>query len=341
MSSSTEVRDFSDLYTEVLNKMRQPTTVTAITNQAKRYVNTALHDMVFGFEYKLPWLERDATLITQAPYTTGTVAITRGSTTVTGTDTLWTTANTYGVNNARTTGKLAFGDSNVYGITTVGGAGSITLATRYVADSDLAAGSEYTYFEDEYALASDFLKPVDWRRFTAAFNIPIIGRTEFKRQFPRPNVSGMPRVATILDKAFSGTSTPVTYVQFYPYPGANYIIPYSYITKNLAVSSAGVEATSLSADTDEPALPVRYRNALVSFAISKWYRDKKDDARSEAAKMEYQDEVNRIVGDQRIGANTMARIAPQVGMYTGRASSPYRGGTNRYSTNNSFDDYRS
>ena len=80
MSSSTEVRDFSDLYTEVLNKMRQPTTVTAITNQAKRYVNTALHDMVFGFEYKLPWLERDATLITQAPYTTGTVAITRGST---------------------------------------------------------------------------------------------------------------------------------------------------------------------------------------------------------------------------------------------------------------------
>ena len=50
MSATTEVRTFSDIYTEILNKMRQPTNVVAISNQAKRYANTALHDMVFGFE---------------------------------------------------------------------------------------------------------------------------------------------------------------------------------------------------------------------------------------------------------------------------------------------------
>jgi len=340
MSSVTEVRNFQDIYTEILNKMRQSTTVTAITAQAKRYANTALHDMVFGFEYKLPWLERTATLITAAPYTTGTVSIPRGSTALTGASTLWTTANVYGVNNARVTGKIVLDTPDIYGVTTVGGATSITLATRYVADADLDAGASYTYFEDEYALASDFLKPIDYRRFSPAFNMPIIGRNEFQRRFPRPNIAGIPQFATILDKPFSGSTTPVIMVQFYPYPSTNLIIPYSYVTKNLAVSSAGVEATSMSSDDDEPALPVRYRNALVSFAISKWYRDKKDDNRSEAAKSDYQDEVNRIVGDQRVGANTTARITPRPGMYSAR--SIYNSGKagKRFSTNNSFDDFR-
>jgi len=339
MSTTTEVRTFTDIFTEILNKMRQPTNVTAITAQAKRYANTALHDMVFGFEYKLPWLERDSHIITQAPYTTGTVAATRGSTTLTGTSTLWTTSNVYGVNNARTTGKIVLGDNNIYTISAVGGAGDITLGQRYVADNDLAAGASYTYFEDEYTLASDFLKPVDYRRFSPAFNLPIIGRNDFRRMYPKPNRSGTPKVVTILDKPFSGSTTPVLIVQFFPSPNTNFIIPYSYITKNLAVSSAGVEALSMTDDTDEPALPVQYRQALVWFAISQWYRDKKDDTRSESAKTDYQECVNRIVGDQRIGANTGVHIQPRAGLYDQR--SVYSGGKNRrFSVNNSFDDFR-
>ena len=337
MSSTTEVRTFSDIYTEILNKMRQPTNVTAVTSQAKRYANTALHDMVFGFEYKLPWLERNATLIVQAPYTTGTVSVAAGSTTLTGVTTLWDTNNTYGVKNARTTGKLNLGDNNIYSVNAVGGDTSITLNERYVASADLSA-STYIYFEDEYSLASDFLKLVDVKRFTTAYDIPVIGRNEFRKRYPRPNISGTPRVCTLLDKSFSGSTSPVMTVQFYPYPSTTMLIPYSYITTNLAVSSAGVEAASMSSDDDEPALPKRYRNAIVEYAIWKWYRDKKDDARSEQAKMDYQDMVNRIVGDQRIGANTTVKIAPRVGQYKRNV---YSGGSNRrFSVNNSFDDFR-
>jgi hypothetical protein len=338
MSSVTEVRTFSDIYTEILNKMRQPTNVTAITAQAKRYANTGLHDMVFGFEYKLPWLERDAFLTTMAPYETGTVAISRGSTSLVGTSTLWTSTNAYAIANARTTGKITLGTQDIYTIASVAGAGAITLNQKYVADSSLAAGAAYTYFEDEYALASDFLKPLDYRRLSAPLEITLIGRNEFRRQFPRPTVGGMPKVATLLDKPFAGSTTPVTFVQFYPYPSTNLIIPYSYITKNLAVTAAGVEQVSMENDTDEPALPSHYRACIVDFAISKWYRDKKDDARSESAKADYQEGVARIVGDQRIGANTTARITPRVGMYK---RSPYGGGNSRrFSTNNSFDDFR-
>ncbi len=340
MGAGTNVVTFSDIYTEILNKMRQPTNVTAIINQAKRYANTGLYDMVFGFEYKLPWLERDAVLITHAPYHTGTVSIARGTTALAGASTLWNTVNTYGVNNARTIGKVTLGGPEIYRITTVVSDTSITLAQRYVAAADLAAGASYIYFEDEYALAADFLKPIDYVRFLAAMKITLIGRNEFRIKFPRPNIGGVPTIATILDKPFAGTTTPQTYVQLYPYPDTEYMIPYSYITSNLSVTAAGVEQGAMVNDTDEPALPLRYRNALVSFAISRWYRDKKDDARSESAKSDYQDEVNRIVGDQRIGANTVAQIQPRVGMYNSRA--PYGGasGKRRYSTNNSFDDFR-
>ena len=336
MSSTTNVKDFSDIYTEILNKMKQPTSNTGLTAQAKRYANTGLHDMVFGFEYKMPWLERTGFITTMAPYTTGTVAVTRGSTTVTGTSTVWTTTNAYGVANARTTGKILFGDNNIYNITAVA-ASSITLQQRYVADVDLAAGATYTYFEDEYALASDFLKMVDVRRFSQAYELPLIGRDEFRRLYPRPNIGGISKVATLLDKSFITNSTQPIYVQLYPYPSTNLMIPYTYITKNLAVTSAGVEATEMSADADEPQLPVRYRHALVAYASWQWYRDKKDDSRSEMAHGEYQDIVNRIVNDQRVGANTTARITPKVGLYTNK---PYSGGRTRYSTNNSFDDYR-
>lgn len=336
MSSTTNVLDFSDIYTEILNKTRQPTNVTAITAQAKRYANTALHEMVFGFEYKLPWLERTGHIITMAPYTTGTVSIAKGSTTLTGASTVWTTTNSYGVANARTSGKIELGTGDVYTISTVA-ASSITLNQRYVASEDLDAGSSYTYFEDEYALPSDFLKPVDYGCFSLALKFPIIGRNDFRRRYPAPRMGGIPEACTILDKAFVTTSTQPLTVQFYPYPSTNLLIPFEYITKNLAVSSAGVEAANMSADSDEPQLPVRYRSALVSYAIAKWYRDKKDDARAGAAEAEYEGAVTRIVTDQRIGANTNMSIQPKVGMYGNR---PYSGSRTRYSTNNSFDNFR-
>ena len=340
MGAATNVITFSDIYTEILNKMRQPTNITAIINQAKRYANQGLYDMIFGFEYKLPWLERDGMIITHAPYATGTVSITRGTTALVGASTLWNTAGVYGTNNTQVTGKISLGGTDIYGISAVVSDTSITLATRYVADSSLAAGASYTYFEDEYALAADFLKPIDYSRFTAALKLQLIGRNEFRQQFPRPNIGGIPTVATLLDKPFSGTTTPRIFVAFYPYPNKEYLIPYRYITSNLSVTATGVEQGSMVNDTDEPALPVRYRNALVSFAIAKWYRDKKDDARADSAKTDYIDEITRVVSDQRIGANTMAQMQPKVGMYNTR--SPYGGvaGKRRYSTNNSFDDFR-
>jgi hypothetical protein len=331
MGVATQVITFSDIYTEILNRMRQVTTVTAITNQAQRYANMALQDFVMGFEYKLPWLERDAVLRTHGDYTTGTVAVTRGSTTVTGTDTLWTTVNSYNEANARATGKLILaGGANIHTIASVDSATQITLDDRYVADSDLAAGSTYIYFEDEYALASDFLKIIDWRIFSLPCNIELIARNDFRWRFPRPRVGGIPYYATILDKGFIGNTTPVQYVQFYPYPATELMIPYTYITNQLAVSSTGTQAVSMVADSDEPNMPIRYRTGIVLHAIYMWYRDKKDDARMQSAQADYIDFINRVVADQNMGAPTIAQLVPGNRYHNSYKLRPYSGYRRRW-----------
>ena len=342
MSTTSQLTTFSDLYTDLLNRVRADTSVTATANQAKRYINIGLHDMALGFQYKMPWLEREAYIRTHAPYTTGTVSITAGSTTVTGASTLWTTANSYNENNARTTGKMTVaGGTDIYRITTVTNDTSITLTDRYVASAD-ASGATYTYFEDEYALASDFLRPIDYRIFSDATSIALIGRNEWRRRFPRPNISGTPKVATLVDRGVSGDTTFIKRVQFYPYPSTAFLIPYAYVTSTLAFSSAGVAATSLSGDTDEPNMPLGYRHAIVYHALYHWYRDKRDDARSQEAKAEYTDIMLRIAGDTDIGAPSKASLVSGVSMYAHAATRPYSNRSGgRLSVNDSFDRFES
>lgn len=341
MSTTSQVTTFSDLYTDLQNRVRVTTGISATETQAKRYINIALQDIHLGFDYKLPWAERRGFIRTHAPYTTGTVSISVGSTTLTGSSTLWNTANSYNENNARTTGKIRLNSGvDTYNVATVGGDTSITLTQRYIGTAALT-DEDYIYFEDEYALASDFLRLVDLQSFSDAFAVPLIGRAEWRRRYPRPNIAGRPRVATILDLAFSGNTTPIRRVQFYPYPNAVYMIPYDYITNVVAVSSAGVEATALSADTDEPTMPLRYRHAIVLHALYNWYRDKKDDARADAAKGEYTDIMMRITADQEIGTHVQAQIQPRMGLYTRHAYRPYsnRGGR-RVDINGEFDRFQ-
>lgn len=341
MSTTSQLTTFNDLYIDLQNRTRVATGVTATENQAKRYINIALQDIHLAFDYKLPWAERRGVLRTHAPYSTGTVSISVGSQTLTGSSTLWNTANSYSENNMRVGGKVTLaGGKDLYQVSAVAGDTSATIGQRYVGSAALS-GEEYIYFEDEYALASDFLRPVDMQSFTDDASIPLIGRNEWRRRYPRPNVSGRPRAASILDLSFSGSTTPVRKVVFYPYPDQVYLIPYTYISNAVAVTSAGVEGTALSSDTDEPTMPLRYRHAIVFHALYHWYRDKRDDARSQEAKAEYVDIMQRIVNDQEVGTHVQASIQPRMGMYTRHAYHPYskRGGR-RIDIGNEFDRFR-
>ena len=336
MSSTTAPASFTELFTDLQNRVRDATSVTATETIAKRHINIALLDMHIGFAEKMPWAERTAVLVTQPKYTTGTVTVTQGSVTLTGTSTLWTTVNAFNVANARAGGKLVInGTAEVYTVSSVGGAGTITLGNRYVG-SDVTDGS-YVYFEDEYALAADFLRPLDWTRFAdGSTPIELLPRSEFRRRYPSNRIPGKPIVATITDEAPSGNTTPIRKVRFHRPPDVAYSLPYTYITKYLAITSAGVAQESLVNTTDEPIVPLRFRQAIVLHALYNWYRDRKDDVRSQEAKSDYNELMMRTVGDQEVNANR-PQFRPRVSSYKSRARRPYSGATGRYDTNGRFD----
>lgn len=285
-----------------------------------------------------PWAERKGILNTHAPYSDGTASIsTSARTTVTGSSTLWNTAVTgMGFNNTRAGGKITFGDTNVYTVSSVGGDTAITLVERYVGDTALSNAS-YQYFEDEYALASDFWRTVDIRQFTTDSSLPIIDRQEFYRRYARNTTLQRPSVCTLIDLGPSASVSPQPRIVFHPVPDRVYSIPYRYITTNLAVSSAGAGASNLSSDTDEPIIPLRYRHCLVFYAIAQWYRDRKDDTRSQEANGEYVDLIRRMAGDA-FPEKDKPRFKSNRLEYARGSAGPGRRG--RYSTGTSFDEIR-
>ena len=336
MSSTSQVTDLADLRRDLITRVSDVTGNTDVNTLADRMLNTALHDIHLNPNNHPYWAIRRGTLLTHAPYSTGTVTITAATsrTAVVGTSTLWNTAVTgMGFNNTRVGGKMIFqGSSEVFEVSAIGSDTTITILQRWLGD-DLS-GATYTYFEDEYALASDFLRPVDLRNFSTDWGIPILGPMEFRRKYVRNSLTGQPMNATVFQLAFSGNTSPRHRVAFYPSPDDEYNIPYNYITSNLAVSSAGVEQTQLSATTDEPIVPLGFRHVIVLGALYNWYRDIGDDTRSQEAKAEYIDVMQRLAGTTNMGADR-PRIRPTLRRYLPRSAA-----LGRFDVNNRFDQMR-
>ena len=332
------VTTFADLYTSLSQRVRIQTSVTASENQAKSLINTALQDMHVGNGEKFPWAERRGVLQAMKPYSTGTVAITKGDTTLTGTGTLWNTAQTFGANNTRVTGKIVInGTSDVYTISSVNTDIWITLNERYQGENVTEAS--YTYYEDEYDLASDFLRPLDLQFFDTNSDIILINRREFRERNARNKTPGTIRYATIVDRTFVGSTAPVRRVMFHQPPDSYNLVVYNYVTANLAVTAAGVSQEQLINDTDEPIVPLRYRHAILMHALYHWYRDKKNDSRSQEAKGEYTEMIVRMTADSEVGANR-PRITPRLGGYKRAAAAPYRQGGGRHVLGSRFDEIR-
>ena len=344
MATSGQPTTFAELYGDLLVRMRADTTASgAAETIAKRYLNIALHDV--HIQQNWPWAERTATLITRPPYTTGTVSIASESrTTLVGHGTRWGRAlSGFAVTVATSGGKVYLSNGEVYLVSSVDADEQITLASRYTGDWDTAsdyaiAYGGYKYFQDEYALASDFFRLIDARQFSDVMAIQCMGSQDFYRRFPRNATrGGAPTHSTVIELGPSGSVDWRPRVVFHPYPDQVYSIPYRYITRNLAVSSAGAGQTEMSASTDEPIIPVRYRHILLSYASFIWYRDQKDDQRSQEAYTEYTDGVKRVAGDSN-PQRDYPRIIPA------RRHRPYffaRGSGSRFTTDpNAWDEFR-
>lgn len=339
MSSTTQLKTFSDLYTDLQNRVQVQTGVTATVVQAKRYINIALQDMHVGFTEIYPWCERSSMIRTRPQYTTGTVTTLTGSSLVSGDSTLWTTPDDFGVLNARVGGRIIInGTVDVYEVGAVGGAGALTLTTAYIG-APVTDGT-YVYFEDEYDLATDFLRPISEQYFDQRGEIEIVPRREFRARYPVPRSTGKIIASTIIDKPSLNSTLPVRRIKFWLPPNATFLIPYQYATSLLVTQADGTAATDLSNDTDEPIVPMQYRHAIVFHGLYHWYRDKKDDDRQQAAKGEYTDLIARIVSVYET-SQSRPQLRPRVGTYGGAAMRPFSGiGGSRHVLGSRFDQRR-
>jgi len=124
LAIDTQVTSLVDMRLDFQFRLREVTGVTETNDATDRMLNTALQDIHVAPGNYVPWAVREATLITHAPYDTGTVAIDVSSsrTAVTGTSTTWNTSdNNLGYNNARVGGRITFaGDVDIYDVSAVG-----------------------------------------------------------------------------------------------------------------------------------------------------------------------------------------------------------------------------
>ena len=329
MAATDAPATLAELRTEFLESVREVTGVTVMNTLADRYLNTGLQDM---HAERWWWAERRATILTHPTYSTGTIEIASTSrTALRGAGTAWdTTIAGLGFANLRVGGKVSLGsDGTVYTVSGVTDGTNATLADRYIGNiavaSDLAAASaSYVYYEDEYALESDFDDLLDVRFFDEDRKIKLVGPQEFYRIFARNRERDEPTTASLIELGPSGSVSLRRRIVFGPAPDTTYLIPYRYYTTNLAVSSAGVAAANLSATTDQPIVPLRYRMGIVYKAKARWYQDRKDDARMETAKSDYETLMLRARQAAASGpADDRPRIVPQVAGYMAHARNPY------------------
>lgn len=338
MSTTGQVRTFSELYADLRQRIRAHST-TATDTVLKRAINMAHQDIYIGQREKMPWAERRAVLVTQDDYSTGTLTATKGSTTITGSGTAWNTANAFSVNNMRTTGKIVIaGGTEVYNISAVASDTSATLGHKFTQTT--VTGETYLYFEDEYDLASDFLRPVDFRFFDVNATITLRPRDEFRARNVASRVPGKPTECTIFDMPPSGNTTPIRRVAFNRPTDDFYSIPYVYVTKNIVVSSAGAAQEEFSADDDEPIMPLGFRHVITEKALYWIYRDQRDDNRMNAANQAFVDLWLRIANDYDLTARRPTLTA-RVGGYFNRARRPFGGGSSPgVVSGNAFDEFR-
>lgn len=184
---------------------------------------------------RLQWerLKIESVLETVAPYQTGTVAVTEGSTGVTGTATVWTAGMTG--RGFRVTGRNEYYEFTRTGDTTG------TLDRPYEGSTDAAAG--YAIFQSVYPLPADCRILEDVRSLDPPGGLGRFSRSQLDASFPNRPATGNPAIwAPYMDDT---SDPPRMQVELYPIPDAAKGLPITYVADQAALSAGTTSATLL------------------------------------------------------------------------------------------------
>lgn len=195
-----------------------PSTQQSLYND---FLEMALDEIASRAEWV--WLLREGYFTTKAPYTTGTVAVTNGSTTVTGTGTAFTTGTNAAVDEVIRVGT----DSSYYRIASVDTATQLTLRSAYAGDT--ASGASYRISADEYNLA----RGVDWLKLIYEQATPyVLDGVAFDALMHQAKVvywhEGAPRLWAISEANYGATTDRPVRIRLWPIPDDDYAMVYRY-----------------------------------------------------------------------------------------------------------------
>ena len=182
------------------------------------YLDAVINERYLEILRSYPWkrLIVDAILQTTALYDTGTVAVTNGSASITGTDTVWTAA---------MTGRFFRVDGrNEYYTFTRTAATTGTLDRVYEGDDDTDA--TYRIFQSVYALASDVGVLQSIKVFESDRELDQISQEELDQIDPSRLKFGNAETFALFED--DSSTPPVSQVELYPVPEDSRGYPYRY-----------------------------------------------------------------------------------------------------------------
>jgi hypothetical protein len=169
------------------------TDAQAVANKARatRRVNQIRADIASRYAGRWQNNYREGWLPLSVPYSTGTVAVTQDSRTVTGTNTVWT---------SDMQGRLFLGPNNeYYRIASVTNGTTLLLTEPYQSVS-VASGGLYQIWQDTYDLYPEVFSVIDFVNYSDPQQMTEDFTKHGRGLFPRPTSTAVPRDYSVVGK---------------------------------------------------------------------------------------------------------------------------------------------
>lgn len=282
---------FLTLQQELAAQLRLDLNNSDFATLIKRWINLAddeiysRNDWYWAFDREL--------VQTVIDKTAGTVAVSAGGTTVTGTSTAFSTTLDVGK-------FIQFSSSNDwYKVTAVASTTSLTIEKAYVGTTALSGGT-YKLRQVFYSLSSSVEKVLDVRQMVTPAKIELVHYRTLDRLRPHQSSTGNPGIYAIWGYDSSNNWT----FSLDPIPDS---------VMNLEVRFKK-KRTDMSADSDNPSTPEKWKNVVLDGALFRGYEyvrigsSDPNDKRMEQAIARFERGIDRMLAD----AEPEGDWAPQI-----------------------------
>lgn len=256
--------DFEDIYSAILEEIKIPATDGTTLARIKRDINMIYLNHVVPFKPRSWWwLEKKEDIVTYAKITTGTVTVTAESTTITFSSAPTTSVTGYSF-------KLQGSPEIIKIASHTAASTTATLETAWPNSTTDGSGLSYKLWKDYASLSSTMKEVVQVMHDRRSHPLELVSNVRFSERKNRyPELEGYPVMVNAFDFDSSGNK------QIRWYPSAT-------DTPVILHVEGRQEAPALSADADEPLMPVEDRICLFYGACSRaWARERNE---SEATK---------------------------------------------------------